>query len=289
MPSVRERVTYAPLSRHPGTPTPPMIDSLLFLPDVDGATVDVPTDHIPRDDEGDAAAAAAVAASRDGHAHAARAAWAPAAAALERSAIARDALVSEGLAGPLVATRGWSDLATVQAASGDLDGARLAYARATGAAHGVATVPDDLRAALADLDATLGAVTPVRAGVAVGPTPPAGAALPALSTPARAADAGDAGMIGDLADGLLWLDTTDDGVIGEPPSTADTAPEPSTAEPDAAKPSAATSTGAGNSPTRTPPARIAAVDAAVALASNDDTPPSATGGLAARLRRFLRR
>ena len=272
-----------------------MIDSLLFLPDVGGATmdratmdgaavddasVDAPTEYIPRDDDGDAAAAAAVAASRDGHAHATRAAWMPAAAALERSAIARDALVADGLAGSLVAARGWSDLATVRAASGDLAGARLAYARAAGATDVDATLPPDLADALDDLHASLGPVTPERTAPA---TPRATVA--AVASHSTSDDA----LLSDFSGGLLWLDTTDDAVEHVSPASTAAPSQTSSAIPltTAEAPHGAPVPTDDTEPSSAPPARIAAVDAAVALAGGPVRP--ATTGFAARLRQLLRR
>ncbi|HEY0776353.1 MAG TPA: hypothetical protein VGD56_00160 [Gemmatirosa sp.] len=237
-----------------------MIDSLLFLPDVDGlaadeaSAADLALDLSPApepDDVARAQVAAALAATRDGHAHALAGAWRDAATAFERSAETRDALVAAGLAGPAVAARAWSDVATVRVLAGDLDDAHAARARVRSALRDGDDLPADLRGALAELDAVLG---PVAADM-----PPTAAATPA-------ADPGPAA----ITSGLLWLDTTDDvvAVVDDPPTIASPAP---------VTPAAPTA-----------PTRIAAIDAAVALAHPAER-DGAPGGLAARLRRLLRR
>ncbi len=248
-----------------------MIDSLLFLPDVDGlaadavSTADLALDFAPTVEPGDGMAAevaAALAATRDGHAHAVAGAWAEASAAFERSAGMRDGLVAAGVAGPIVAVRAWSDLATVRVAAGDLDGAHAALARVRAGVRDLPELPADLVAAIADLDAALGAPE-----------------HPANPTAATSVDP----ALEQLAGGLRWLDTTgttdaagQDAMASDVP--AEHAPASDTAVP-------------GDAPTHDAPApgaRIAAVDAAVALAQSGDR-ERATGGLAARLRRLIRR
>ncbi|GJG88267.1 hypothetical protein tb265_34480 [Gemmatimonadetes bacterium T265] len=255
-----------------------MIDSLLFLPDVVDLPADDPNvtdvrhagfaDAAFADDPGvttardDAEAAAAVAATRDGHAHAACEAWDDAAAALERSAAMRDRLVEAGLAGPVIAVRGWADVSSARVAAGDVDAARSAFARARTAAAGVDGLPADVAAAMRDLEAALGEAPAGTKAVADASSIPT---TPALGV---AAD--------DLAGGLLWLDTTD-----EAANTATTHPAALDASAPAGAPVLV------EAPTREPaaPARIAAIDDAVAIAHAGRAP----GGLASRLRRLLRR
>ena len=247
-----------------------MIDSLLFLPDVDltagvvdprgtpdGGTLDAPAEDEALDEVEalDAQVAAALAATRDGHAHAAAAAWREASAAFARSAGIRDALVAAGVAGPLVAARAWSDVAAVRVVAGDLDGARAALTRVRSATRTAGELPPDVRAAFAELESAI--------------DPAAAAPIVEAVVELEAAP---------IAGGLLWLDTTDE--------TIEVLPAPV---------EAGTTTAVGVSPatpptrsTDAPAVRIAAVDAAVALASGSPD-ERAPGGLAARLRRLLKR
>ncbi len=233
-----------------------MIDSLLFLTDdIDVAVLDAtpaagaPVGSPADVQAADVQAAAASAATRDGHAHAARRAWAEALVALEHSAALRDALDAAGHAGPAVAVRGWCDVATVRLAAGDLAGARGAFVRARIARRHAHELPADLTAALAELDAELAP------GGAHAPSPAATAAAP---DDAEFADATAAG-------GLLWLDTTEDD--GEVELVA---------EAEASGPAEAAA----------PAGRIAAVDQAVALAQPLQ---AARMGWVARLRRLFGR
>ncbi len=255
-----------------------MIDSLLFLPDdVDGAAAHVHVDLDParlapaaagsRGRE-DAEATAAVAATRDGHAHAARGAWDAAGAALERAAAMRDGLVAAGLAGPVVAARGWSDLAAVRAASGDLDAARAAFVRVRTATRGIPDLPADVAAAIAELDAALGAT--------VGDAPQ-------VVTPPPANAATDA-PVDAFVGGLLWLDTTEEAA---PDAISDGAGEPRGDAPGVAPNPAIDEAPAAVVPTPAPP-RITAIDDAVALAHGGRAPASGAGSLISRLRRLLR-
>ncbi len=147
-------------------------------------------------------AAAAVRASHDGRAAALSGAWDEAARALLASAERRAALVARGAAVSGVAVRGWSDVAVLAAARGEVVGAADALARARAAADGDAHADPAVEAALAEVAAWLatlaipgrGDAAPWELGHAAEPS----AALPAPdSTPAGAlldlaADAGDA-------------------------------------------------------------------------------------------------
>lgn len=242
-----------------------MIDSLLFLSDdVADLTVDVDlaprlfgsepdlahaaSDPVAASDPDADEAGAAVEATRAGHAHAAAGAWDEAATALERSAVVRDTLVAAGLAGPVVAARAWADLATVRLAAGDIAGAHVAFGRAHAGLRDVVGLPDALGEAMTELEAALGPVPDVL--VATG-------ADDAVTEPAG---------------GLLWLNTA-----GElpAPATAEVAP-PATAD------------GAASDEIPSPPTRIAAIDAAVALA-HAGRGPEGSSGLRERLRRLIRR
>lgn len=253
-----------------------MIDSLLFLTD-DVTTGVVDPDPAPADPFAgietlgvastadaagdDARVAEAVEATCAGHAHADRGEWPHAVVPLTRSAELRDALVAAEIAGPAVAVRGWADVATAHLAAGDDGSARAALARARTAARAATEIPTELEETLAELAGELdGTGYPTPSEVPVAPTAP-------------------------IADGLLWLDTAD--VVEE-----ETAPAPA---PDPI----ATAVDVPTAPVSAPPvpeaeppaapARIAAIDDAVALATPERNAAPAAGGLAARLRRLIRR
>jgi hypothetical protein len=97
---------------------------------------------------------AAVALTNLGQALARAGCWPDAAEMLRRSAEARDALVTDGLADEAVAARGWSDLAALLAAAGPEGDARAAITRA----HAAAPTIDDpaVLAALAETRLLLG-------------------------------------------------------------------------------------------------------------------------------------